>query len=124
MAKRFDEKTLDQLRQKDEVRVETSRGDAVHRTIIWVVVDGDDVFIRSVRGPRGRWYRELSDSGKGALIIGRTRIPIRALPADDDESIERASRALREKYRSSGASLRSMLRPETLPTTLRVEPAS
>jgi hypothetical protein len=123
MAQRFDGKTLDDLRERDEVRVETSRGDAVHRTIIWVVVDGDDVFIRSVRGPRGRWYRELKDSGDGVLIVGRTRIPIRALPADDDESIERASRALREKYRGAGGSLRSMLRPETLPTTLRLEPA-
>jgi hypothetical protein len=122
MPKRFDEKALNQLRENKEVRVETSKGDAVHRTIIWVVVDGDDVFIRSVRGPRGRWYRELKDSGKGALIVGRTRIPIRALPAGDDESIERANRALREKYRPGG-SLQSMLQPETLPTTLRLEPA-
>jgi hypothetical protein len=122
MPKRFDQETLDQLREADEVRVETSTGDAVHRTIIWVVVDGDDVFIRSVRGPRGRWYRELKASGTGALILGRKRIPIRAVPADDPESIERASRALREKYRPGG-SLQSMLRPETLPTTLRIEPA-
>jgi hypothetical protein len=86
------------------------------------VVDGDDVFIRSVRGPRGRWYRELKASGEGALIVGRERIPVRAVQADDHESIERASRALREKYRPGG-SLQSMLRPETLPTTLRIEPA-
>jgi hypothetical protein len=25
---------------------------------IWVVVDGDPAYVRSVRGARGRWYRE------------------------------------------------------------------
>jgi hypothetical protein len=123
VAKGFDERTLDVLRDEDEVQIETSRGDAVHRTIIWLVADGNDVFIRSVRGPRGRWYRELADSGKGALILGRTRIPIRAVPANDPESIERASSAFREKYRRARGSLAAMLREETLPTTLRLEPS-
>ena len=121
MAKRFDEDILDALRDEDEVHIETSRGDDVHRTIIWVVVDGDDVFVRSVRGPRGRWYRELKDSETGALVLDGRRIPVRATVADAD-AIERCSRAHRAKYRPGG-SLNAMLRPETLPTTLLLEPA-
>lgn len=121
MAKRFDQQTLDALRDEDEVRIETSRGDAVHRTIIWVAVDGDQVFVRSVRGPRGRWYREIKDSGKGALVLDGRRIPVRATVADAD-GIEHCSRALSAKYRPGG-SLRSMLLPHTLPTTLLLEPA-
>jgi hypothetical protein len=120
MAKHFDQEILDALRDEDEVYIETSRGDAVHRTIIWVVVDDDDVFVRSVRGPRGRWYRELTDSGEGALVMDGRRIPVRATKADAD-AIERCSGALRAKYRPGG-SLNAMLRPETLPTTLLLEP--
>jgi hypothetical protein len=122
MARTFDPDILESLRREREVHVETSKGDAVHRTIIWVVVDGDDVFIRSVRGPRGRWYRELVATGSGAVVSGGRRIPVRAVVTGDAESIERCSRALRQKYRPGG-SLSSMLRPETLPTTLRLEPA-
>jgi hypothetical protein len=121
VAKRFDQQALDALRDEDEVHIETSRGDEVHRTIIWVVVDDDEVFVRSVRGPRGRWYRELTHSGEGALFVDGRRIPVRAKVADAD-AIERCSGALRAKYRPGG-SLNSMLRPETLPTTLLLEPA-
>jgi hypothetical protein len=121
MARTFDPDVLERFRREKEVHVETSRGDEIHRTIIWVAVDGDEVFIRSVRGPRGRWYRELKASGTGALVLKDRRIPIRAVVATK-AGIERCSRALRAKYRPGG-SLNSMLRPETLPTTLRVGPA-
>jgi hypothetical protein len=121
MAKHFDQQILDALRDEDEVHIETSRGDEVHRTIIWVVVDDGEVFVRSVRGPQGRWYRELKDSGDGALVMDARRIPVRATVADA-AAIERCSRALSAKYRPGG-SLRSMLRPEVLPTTLLLEPA-
>ncbi len=51
--------TTDELRlleETAEVEIEThapSDG-APSRTIIWIVVDGVDVFVRSVRGARGR----------------------------------------------------------------------
>jgi hypothetical protein len=43
-----------------------------------------------------------------------------ARPANNPESIERVSEALRRKYR--GRSLEMMLLPETLSTTLRLDP--
>ncbi|HEY6058238.1 MAG TPA: DUF2255 family protein, partial [Candidatus Limnocylindrales bacterium] len=55
----FDPADLRALERTEEVRIETRGADGtVHRTIIWVVVHGGDVFVRSVRGPSGRWYRE------------------------------------------------------------------
>ena len=77
--------------------------------------------MRSVNGGRGRWYRELSATNEGVLHIAGEPIPVRALPAVDPASIDRCSRGLRHKYAKDSA-LRTMLRPETLPTTLKLEP--
>ena len=88
---------------------------------IWIVVDGDDVFIRTYRGKTSRWYRELL-AGPGALAVEGKRVRVRAVPASDSESVRRASAGYRKKYAKSG-SLDAMLRRSVLPTTLRLEPA-
>ncbi len=63
----------------------------VHRTIIWVVVEGNEVFIRSVRGSDARWYREVTAAGEGVLIVGDGRIPFRAVAAAVSRSARPAS---------------------------------
>ena len=51
VAMPFDAGTLDLLARTKEVRIETSRpGELAHSATIWIVVDGQDVFIRSFRG--------------------------------------------------------------------------
>ena len=110
------------LDRTGEVDIETrSPKGTVHVLPIWVVVDGDDVFIRAVRGPKSRWYRELV-AGPGALVVNGKRIPVRAVAAADPASVKRASDGYRKKYRKGGP-LDSMLVPSTLSTTLRLEPA-
>ncbi|CAN5286959.1 hypothetical protein BH23CHL9_BH23CHL9_13570 [soil metagenome] len=121
----FDDTPLTLLRETDEVDIETMSSDGrVHRTTIWVVADTRDAYVRSVRGDRGRWYRELRDHGSGALMLDGERVPVRAVAATDPASIELVSDLLRAKYgQRSAASTASMLTRETLPTTLRLEPA-
>jgi hypothetical protein len=118
----FPKATLALLDRADEVDVETRppKG-AAHSVTIWIVVDGDDVFIRAVRGPTSRWFRELV-ARPGALVVNGQRIPVRAVAAADEASVKRASGGYRKKYRK-GSSLDSMLVPSVLPTTLRLEPA-
>jgi hypothetical protein len=108
------------IAQAREVLIETKRGDRIYRTVIWVVVDEGEVFVRSVRGDVGRWYRRATVEPGVALRVGDDRFDFEAMPADDPESIERVSEALRQKYR--GRSLEMMLMPETLETTLRLDP--
>jgi hypothetical protein len=79
------------------------------------------VFIRTYRGPKSRWYRELL-GGPGALVVNGQRVPVRAIAAADSASVKRASDGYRKKYRK-GSSLDSMLVPSVLSTTLRLEPA-
>lgn len=119
----FDAETRDLIDAAYEVRIETQRLDGRTRsTIIWIMVDGDDVFVRSVRGDRSHWFQAATDDDRPlALIVGKNRIPVRAVLAEDDESVARTSRALERKYAKDPA-LSSMLRPHTLATTLRLEP--
>ncbi|HEU0235764.1 MAG TPA: nitroreductase/quinone reductase family protein, partial [Candidatus Limnocylindrales bacterium] len=111
------------LDRSEEVDIETrAPGGDPHRAVIWVVVDAGDVFIRSVRGERGRWYRDAVANPAVALLVGRRRLTATAIAASDPDSVERVSAALRRKYAADPA-LATMLREHTLPTTLRLEPA-
>ena len=107
-----------------EIHIETTRGPGteVHRTTIWVVVDGDDVFIRSWRGPTARWYREALADPDVAIHVGKRRLPARAVPARDADSVTRTSAGLERKYAGDPAAA-SMVRDDILDTTLRLDPA-
>jgi hypothetical protein len=108
----------------EEVRIETQApGGTAHRTIIWIMVDDGEVFVRSVNGEDGRWYREAKANPAVAIDVDGKRLPATAIAADDPDSIERVSAALKVKYADQGASLRSMLQEHNVATTLRLEPA-
>ena len=117
----FDGDTLRQLREVQEVAIRTERHPK-SAVVIWVVVADGEVFVRSWRGAKGRWYRDLATGGAAALEFGGGRkLAVQALPAGDDDAFARVSHEFLRKYqRSSHAS--EMVRPETLPTTLRLEP--
>lgn len=118
----FPKDVLDLLDRTKEVDVETHSGTGRrNRVPIWVVVDGDDVFVRSWLGAGARWYRDIVASG-GTLWAGTTAIPVRALRAVDAESIRRTSDGFKKKYPKS-KSTPAMVRDEILDTTIRLEPA-
>lgn len=127
MTNSFDPETLRLLNESEEVAIETRRDadSPTHRTIIWTVVVNGEVFVRSVRGGKGRWYREVSSKpSDAALHAGDRRIPVRAVPATDGAIVEAVSGAYKSKYeRKWPGPTAGMVRPEALPTTLRLEPA-
>jgi hypothetical protein len=90
-------------------------------TIIWVVVDGDDAFVRSVNGATARWYREAVASPEVTIHAPDLALHVRAVPAVDADSVHRTSEALARKY-AGRAGIKPMLRPEVLDTTLRLTP--
>jgi hypothetical protein len=119
----FDATTLRDLELARTVRIETSAGDGrpVHLATIWVVVDGERrLLVRSWRGERGRWYRELLANPTGALLIGRKRIAVRAELASDPARIEACNEGLRRKYASARGSLAQMLLPDALRATFEL----
>jgi hypothetical protein len=125
MGGSFDPETLNLLDETEEAHIETSHDakSPEYRTIIWVVVAGDGVFVRSVRGSKGRWYQRISAHPEGALLVGDTRIPVRAAPATDAVTVEAVSEAFRGKYEGAWPGpTAGMVRSEVLPTTLKLSP--
>jgi len=121
---RVDARVLDLLREAEEVEILTHRpAGGPRRTIIWVMVDEvGRVLLRSVRGPRGRWWQEAVADPRVTLVVDGLEVVANALPADDPDRVGAASRELRRKYARHGASLVAMLRPDTLPMTLELVP--
>ena len=116
---------LEAFRVKHEVDIETtSAKGVVHRVVIWIVVVGGVPYVRSVRAQKGRWFRELMRHGEGAILVGRQRIPVRASLVGDAAENARVSEALEEKYVRPRASVLAMIRPDVLPTTARLDPAT
>ena len=119
----FSRDDLDAIDRAKEVRIETSAGPdhPIHKTIIWIVVDGEDVFVRSWRGVTARWYREALANPQITLHVGKHRLAARAVPAHDHDAVSRTSAALERKYEGD-PSTRSMVRDDILITTLRLDP--
>lgn len=111
------------LAAAEEIDIETrADGGTVHRTIVWVMVRDDVVYLRSYHGTSGRWYREALANPDVALHVDGRRLAARAEPAPDPASVEACSAGLRQKYAGSN-SLGAMLAAPILPTTLRLVPA-
>ena len=116
----FDADTLRALRDVKEVRIRTEKHPRT-AVVIWVVVADDEVFVRSWRGAKGRWYRDIAAGGPATLEFDGRRLAVQAIPASDPAAVDRASREFLRKYQTS-AHAQEMVRSEILPTTLRLEP--
>ncbi len=124
MTAKFSPGVLKSLDETKVVEIETrSAKGTQHAVPIWILVVDGVPYVRSVRGPAGRWYRELLAHGDGAVVVGGKRVPVRATKNSSAKAIEAVSAAFRKKYARSGQSLQSMLRPDVLDTTVRLDPA-
>ena len=124
VPKHFDADTRNWLAETQEIQIETQRpgpNASAHSTTIWIVVVGDGVFVRSVRGRAGHWYQEITANPEAAVNIDGQRLLVRAVPVTDDATIARVSDEYRREYRND-SSLPSIVRDEILPTTLQLEP--
>lgn len=104
-----------------EIRVAAHRTDGTLRpsTIVWhVVVDGA-LFVRSVRGEEGAWYRAVRRTGTGTIDAGGVHADVTFTPDDThDAAIDHAYRA---KY-GNGSPVRAITNAVATATTLRIDP--
>ncbi len=115
----FPPDVLAAIAEREEIELETMRrSGAKRKTIMWILVDGSDVFVRSVRGEQGRWYQDLLANPEATLQLrGKPKLPpvsVRAVVAADPDSVARFNRALEAKYRGIPG-FDPMLEPETFP---------
>ncbi len=116
----FDAGTLRELRDVQELAIRTEKHPK-SAVVIWVVVAEAEVFVRSVGGANGRWYRDLAAGGPATLEFAGRRLAVQAVPATDPVAIARASHEYLRKYQPSSYAP-AMVRSEILSTTLRLEP--
>jgi hypothetical protein len=59
---------LDKIGNAEGLRLATQRPDSTLRNpvTIWIIRHGDDLYIRSYRGPSGSWFRHAWSAAKAA----------------------------------------------------------
>jgi hypothetical protein len=126
MSEHFGERELRLLTVAEEVEIETQTGgpeaDKPQRAVVWVVVVGEDVYVRSVNGDQGHWYQHLAANPAGALYADDRRLPIQAVPVQDTKLQLKVSEAYLRKYWQYPQDAAWMIAPTVLATTLRLDP--
>jgi hypothetical protein len=89
---------------------------------VWVVRHGDDLYVRSVAGPSGHWFRGTRDRQEGWIRAGGVQQDVTFVDADHDIDGE-VDGAYRAKYRRyAGRILNSVLTPQARSATLKLVP--
>jgi hypothetical protein len=121
--------TIDELKRiggAEEVQITSRRPDGTLRkpVTVWVVRDGDDLYLRSVKGPTGGWFRGTQERHEGRVHAGGVEKNVTFVDADQKVENE-VDAAYRTKYRRyAGRVLNSVLTPQARSTTTKLVPRS
>jgi hypothetical protein len=114
---------LDRIGSADELEIAPLRRDGTLRkpVPIWVVRDGDDLYVRSFRGTDGGWWRTAHLTHAGHVRCGGVDKDVSFADVMDAETDDRVDAAYRSKYaRFGSAYINPMLAARS--TTLRLLP--
>lgn len=109
----------------EELEIASVRGDGTlsRPVTIWVVRVGDDLYVRSVRGSNGAWFRGTQDRHEGRIWAGGVERDVAYVGVDADGVNDQIDAAYRSKYRRYAASIvNSALTPQARAATLKVIP--
>jgi hypothetical protein len=89
---------------------------------VWAVRQGDDLYLRSVRGTGGQWFRGTQETHQGRIRAGGLQQDVTFIDAghDVDEAVDAAYRAKYRRY--AGNILNSVLTPAARSSTLKLVP--
>lgn len=117
---------LHKISTADELEIAARRGDGTLRrpVTIWVVRDGDDLYIRSVNGRTAAWYRGTQEQHEGRIWAGGVEQDVAFVEAGSDIA-DQLDAAYRTKYRRYAANIvSSIVSPEARSATLKLVPLS
>jgi len=124
MMSEWTSEDLTRIGNAEEVQVTSRQGDGTLRkpVTIWVVRDGDSLYVRSVKGPTGAWFRGTQERHEGRIRGGGADQDITFVDADHDIG-DKVDAAYRAKYRRyAGSILNSVLTPQARSTTIQLVP--
>ncbi|ANB04274.1 hypothetical protein SAM40697_0311 [Streptomyces ambofaciens] len=107
----------------EELDLESERGDGTLRAPVtmWVVRSGDRLYVRSVKGVDGPWYRGTRSRHQGRVEAGGVRADVTFHDADPGEYAD-VDAAYREKYGRYTSIVEHVLTDRARASTLRLEP--
>jgi hypothetical protein len=115
---------LDKIGRSEEVQIASVRRDGTLRKLVtvWIVRHGDDLYVRSVRGRKGEWFRGTQEKHEGRIRAGGVQQDVTFVDAgrDVDDEVDAAYRAKYRRY--AGSILNSVLTPEARSTTIKLVP--
>ncbi|MBE3012095.1 DUF2255 family protein [Microbispora sp. NEAU-D428] len=115
---------LERIGTADELDIAPQRSDGSLRkpTTIWVVRDGEELFVRSWRGSGGAWYRTACASHAGRVSAGGVTKNV-ALAEESDPAVnDRIDAAYRRKYGRYSTYVEPMVAATARATTLKLLP--
>ena len=117
---------LTRIGRAEELEIAAVRRDGTLRrpVTVWVVRHGDDLYVRSVKGRDGAWFRGVQATHEGRTRAGGVEKDVTFVEAshDFDEEIDAA---YRQKYRRyAGRILNSVLTPDERSATIKLMPRS
>jgi hypothetical protein len=115
---------LERIGAADELQIAAQRPDGSldRYTTIWVVRVGDDLYVRSVRGARGGWYRHALQTHTGRIRSGGIERDV-AFTQAADAPHEAIDHGYRSKYaRYDPTYVEPMTADPATVATLRLDP--
>jgi hypothetical protein len=112
---------LSKIGAAEELQIAPARRDGTLRTpvTIWVVRHGDDLYVRSVNGRTGSWFRGAQDRHEGHIQAGGVDKDV--LLVDTDDMNDEIDADYRAKYRRYAASIvDSIVSPGARSATLKL----
>lgn len=112
---------LAELSDAYQIRVAGRRADGSARTltIVWQVVVDGVLYVRSVNGPDGQWFRGVTRNYEGFIDAGKG--PRAVTYTLDNTSAQAIDHAYATKY-GTGSATRSITSTLAKQTTMRIDP--
>ncbi|MCL2730006.1 MAG: DUF2255 family protein [Actinomycetia bacterium] len=116
---------LDRIAAAEELRIAPRREDGTLRnpTTIWVVREGDALYVRSWRGTGGVWWTTAHDTRSGRVSAGGVTVDVAFAPEPSQAVNDRVDAAYQGKYGRYTDYVAPMVAEPARATTLRVTPA-
>jgi hypothetical protein len=116
---------FDKIAEANELRIAPLRRDGTPRnpTTIWVVRNGDDLYVRSYRGADAAWFRSAQVRHEGVIQADGVLMDVTFAEEDDPAVNDQIDAAYRAKYSRYGRKyVDPMVAPRARATTLRLVP--
>jgi hypothetical protein len=116
---------LEKIGGAEELQIQSVKRDGTLRkpVTIWVVRIGGDLYVRSVNGREGWWFRGTQVRHEGRIQAGGVKKDVSFEDEEDPETINEVDSAYRSKYGHYSANiLNTVLTPQARASTLKLVP--